>query len=72
MRVPYLMMILAGPIGFIDDADRRARTNLAGLQMLVALKRYELTHGHLPTALAVAAAETELKTIPIDPYAGAP
>jgi len=65
-------MILAGPIGLIDDADRRARTNLAALQMLVALKRYEITHGHLPANLDTAAGETALKTIPTDPYSQSP
>jgi hypothetical protein len=54
------------------DATRRAAAYLAGLQMLVALRRYEVAHGRLPTALEDAAVETALKSVPIDPYAGMP
>jgi hypothetical protein len=53
-------------------ADWRLRANLAGLQMLVALKRYELTHQRMPATLAEAAAESVLKSVPIDPYSGQP
>ncbi len=70
-QVPFLVQILAGPIDVNRHADLRARTNLAGLQMLVALKRYEISHGHLPANLEAAAAETALKSTPTDPYSRA-
>jgi hypothetical protein len=71
-EVPLLVLILLPSVELIGDANRRITANLAGMQMLVALRRYELTHGHLPAALAEAAAETSLKSVPIDPYSGQP
>lgn len=71
-EVPVLVLMLVPGMDAMRDANRRATAHLAGLQMLVALRRYELAHGHLPSALEAAAAETILKTVPMDPYAGAP
>jgi hypothetical protein len=56
----------------VRSAYWRLRTNLAGLQMLIALKRFQLAHKQLPVTLSEAAAETILKTVPIDPYSGQP
>jgi hypothetical protein len=54
------------------EASLRSAANLAGLQVLIALRRYEMAHGRLPTVLADAAEETILKTVPTDPYSGGP
>jgi hypothetical protein len=36
------------------------------------VRRYELAHEKLPPTLDAAAAETALKTTPLDPYSGQP
>lgn len=70
-NVPVLVYMLVAGIEAVRDADRRGTANLAGLQMLIALRRYQLEHGSLPASLDAAAAETVLKKTPIDPYSGA-
>jgi hypothetical protein len=52
------------------QASRRIATNVAGLQMLLALRSFELTNRRLPEALAEAASASILRTVPIDPYSG--
>ncbi|HEX5104467.1 MAG TPA: hypothetical protein VFV87_11680 [Pirellulaceae bacterium] len=54
------------------DANRRVTAQLAGTQMLLALRRYEIAHGSLPVDLQTAAAESVLKAVPLDPYDGQP
>jgi hypothetical protein len=54
------------------QSSRRIMTNLAGLQMLIALRRYELVNRRIPNALVEAATATTLKSVPIDPYSGQP
>lgn len=56
----------------LASANRRNAAKLAGTQMLIALRRYEIVHGSLPETLDEAAAEKSLKKVPIDPYDGAP
>jgi hypothetical protein len=69
---PMMAMMINAPLGPFRDADFRTRAHLAGTQMLCALKRYQLAHGEPPAVLETAAAETELKTVPLDPYSGEP
>ncbi|MDA1054665.1 MAG: SHD1 domain-containing protein [Planctomycetota bacterium] len=64
LQVPALQALSA--------AATRVKANLAGVQLLTALRRYELAHGKLPTTLAEAVADTVLKTVPTDPYSGQP
>ncbi len=52
------------------QACRRIATNVAGLQMLLALRRFELANRRLPATLAEAASATILKTVPVDTYSG--
>jgi hypothetical protein len=67
---PVLVMVLLPAVDLICVANRRAAAELAGLQMLVALRKYEIAHRTLPRNLDAAAAESILKTVPIDPYSG--
>ncbi len=69
-EVPVIVLMLVAGTDAIRDADRRATANLVGLQMLTALRRYQIKHGSLPASLDSAAAETALKSTPIDPYSG--
>jgi hypothetical protein len=64
--------MMTASLGAMQDAEFRARAHLAGTQMLVAFKKYQLAHGELPKSLDDAAAESELKKVPLDPYSGQP
>lgn len=64
-------MIIA-PLSGVRDADYRARAHVAGVEMLLALKRYQIAHQSLPKELSEAAKESALQTIPMDPYSGEP
>jgi hypothetical protein len=68
----FLCLLLAPGVEAFQNSDRRVAAQLAGTQMLLALRRYEIAHGSLPMDLQTAAAESALKTVPIDPYDGAP
>lgn len=49
-----------------------SEAQLAGVQMLTAVRRFELSHGKLPDSPGDAAAETTLNTVPADPFSGEP
>ena len=66
------MFFLTSPVEAFIGANRRAQTQLAGVQALIALRRYELAHGMLPSSLEGAAAESALRSVPLDPYSGQP
>jgi hypothetical protein len=68
----FLCFLLTASVEPFIKASRQAEAQAGGLQMLFALRRYELAHGKLPATLEAAVAETALKTVPIDPYAQAP
>lgn len=70
--VPMIVLLFAPPFQTFREAATRSAANLAGVQMLIALRRYELTHGQLPESLDAAAAETALKSVPTDPFSGRP
>jgi len=72
MGAPVLVLLFAPACQTVREATTRVATNLAAVQMLVALRRYELTHGHLPESLDVAAAETSLGKVPLDSFSGQP
>jgi hypothetical protein len=68
----FLAIFLTAPIPAFAEGVQRIETQLAGLQMLIALRRYELAHGMLPASLETAAAESSLTMVPTDPYSGQP
>ena len=70
--IPILSLFLAPAFNAVAEADRRSHTQVAGLQLLLALRKYELTHRHLPVDLDAAAAQTVLKSVPRDPYGSGP
>ncbi len=68
-----VVVLLYGPsLEVAREAATRAKANLAGVQLLTAIRRYELAHGKLPASLDEAVADTVLKTVPADPYSGQP
>ncbi|HUG68090.1 MAG TPA: hypothetical protein VMM76_10070 [Pirellulaceae bacterium] len=72
-EAPLLMLFLVPGINAVREATTRSAANLAGIQALIALRRYELTHGHFPTTLAEATAESILQQKVLDdPYSGQP
>ncbi len=72
-RAPACLQFIFAPAveAFIEES-RQPATQLAGVQLLLALRRYEIAHGRLPETLEQAAAECMLKTVPLDPYDGQP
>jgi hypothetical protein len=67
-----LCFIWLAPVEAYLDANTRVAAQFAGTQMLLSLRRYEIAHGSLPPDLQTAAAESVLKTVPLDPYDGQP
>lgn len=67
---PIIPLLMLPAIESLREANTRSVTHLAGVQMLVALRRYELIHHELPQTLDAAAAETALETVPLDAFAG--
>ncbi len=67
---PIIPLLMLPAIESLREANTRSATHLAGVQMLVALRRYELIHHELPQSLDAAAAETALETVPLDAFAG--
>jgi hypothetical protein len=72
MGAPVLVLLFAPGNQAVREATTRVATNLAAIEMLVALRRYELTHGQLPESLQAAAAETSLGKVPLDSFSGQP
>lgn len=70
VQASAIATMLTASLAPVKEAHFRAKAHLAGTQMLVALKRYKLAHESDPADLAAAAAESELKTVPTDPYSG--
>lgn len=69
---PTLIIMWAASIEPTINANRRATAHLAAIQMVLALRRYELAHGGLPNNLQAAASDSALQTVPVDPFDGAP
>ena len=53
--------------GWLDLVAKRG-----SIQCMIAVRKYELTHGKLPPYLSTAIAGTALKETPTDPYTGKP
>ena len=68
----FLCFTWIAPIEASFQAHRRVAAQLAGTQALLSLRRYEIAHGSLPADLRTAASDSALKTVPLDPYDGAP
>jgi hypothetical protein len=67
------MLNMLGPaLGAFAQATGRQTASLHATECLIVMRRWELSHRGLPRALAVAAKEAGLKTIPTDPYDGKP
>jgi hypothetical protein len=66
----FLCLIIMAPTQSVLEANHRAAAYLAGTQLLLALRRYQVVHGRLPDDLPAAARESLLKTVPIDPSDG--
>lgn len=72
-RAPsFLYGLWAAPVESLIEAEFRSAAQLAGTQMLLILRRYEIVHGSIPGNLQEAAAESVLKTVQTDPYDGKP
>jgi hypothetical protein len=66
--VPTMMT----PVGPMLKVQARHRAMIAGTQCLLAVKRYQLSHGKLPENLADATKDASMKDMPLDPYDGQP
>jgi hypothetical protein len=71
-RNAVLTPSLLPAIDAIMGAHARTRASLAGIECLMAVRRYQLTHGSPPDNLDVAVREAGLKAVPTDPYSGEP
>ena len=67
-----LFLLFVPTLDTLREASTRSRANLVGVQLLTAIRRFELAHGYLPASLDEAASETILKTVPTDSYSGQP
>lgn len=54
------------------EAEARHQTRVRGLQMMIAVRRYQIGHGHWPPRLIDALQEIGRSALPIDPYSGEP
>jgi hypothetical protein len=70
-NAPLVRTILPACDGCLEGI-LRARTDLAGIECLTAVRRYTLKHGSLPDNLDVAVREAGLTAVPTDPYSGGP
>lgn len=68
----FLCFMWIAPVEPLIQANCRATAQLAGLQMLLAMRRYEIARGTPPDSLQPAVADCAVKTIPNDPYDGQP
>jgi hypothetical protein len=68
----FTCVFFASPAPVFIEANFRAEAGLAGTQVLLALRRYQIVHGKLPPNLKTPAAECLLKTVPVDPFDGEP
>ena len=67
-----LTLLQVPPMLKLFVAHNRIQATLSGTQCLIAVRRYVLAHDKLPKDLATAVGETELKTVPLDPFDGKP
>ncbi|MBC8868879.1 MAG: hypothetical protein H8E44_05650 [Planctomycetes bacterium] len=67
-----LVLLFVPALDAVREASTRSQANLAGVQLLTAVRRFEVAHGYLPESLDEVASETILKTVPTDPYSGRP
>ncbi len=67
-----VLSLFVPPVDPLWDYVAREHVRLAGTQMLIAIRRYELTEGNLPESLDIAAQEAGLDGFPADPYSGQP
>jgi hypothetical protein len=65
-------LLLVPTIPIPCEAYNRTQAHLAGTQCLIAVRKYILSHNKIPADLATAVSETELKTVPLDPFDGKP
>jgi hypothetical protein len=65
-------LVLVPTITIPCEAYNRTQAHLAGTQCLIAVKKYILSNNKIPADLATAVSETELKTVPLDPFDGKP
>ncbi|WP_437190803.1 hypothetical protein [Planctomicrobium sp. SH527] len=66
----FFAPLLFPPIGQFSESIFRNQTRLNGLQMAIAVRRYQLVHGKLPDSLDLAAKEAGYEEALIDPYDG--
>lgn len=71
-RVPLATALMIPAVETTRDALVRSETSLNALKCLLALRRYELTHGTLPPTLDVATKEAGIQQISSDVYSGTP
>jgi len=67
-----LVLLCVPALHTAREASTRIQANLAGVQLLTAIRRFEVAHGYLPDSLEEAVSETILETIPSDPFSGQP
>lgn len=70
--IPFITIMMAAPLGSLREAVTRSEAQLAGVQLLCALRHFEISHGFVAQSLQEAVAETALTIVPIDPYSGQP
>jgi hypothetical protein len=71
-QVPLATVLMAPAVGATLKAEARTMTCLNGLLCLLAVRRYELAHGALPSNLEAATSEAGLSEVPQDLYRGGP
>jgi hypothetical protein len=69
---PFITIMIAASLVNIQEAVARGEAQLAGVQSLLALRRFEIEHGYLAETLEEAVAETALATVPVDAFSGQP
>jgi hypothetical protein len=72
LDVPIATMFLMPKVSILRKAAARNEARLHGAQALITIRRYQVVHRRNPPTLDAAVRETEMRTIPTDPYSGQP